>query len=178
MWRGDVRGWRKPLALAAGVGLLLAVTGCGAAPSSSTGNGGPAGTSAPATATRTATATASATGCPAPTQVVNWPSAPNVVLGTASVARAASVTVGQTVEVALPWGARWMLLAGAGAPALQLQQPAGYGDASTRQCIWRFVARQTGASSISFSQQPLCTSPHTPCPQYIRMLALQVNVRA
>jgi len=175
--RGVVRTRQALLAVAVGAGLLMTLAGCGLSSAGTSSNGGAATPTVTTGAAATAVASA-LTGCPAATQSVNWPTPPSATLGITSVSQATSVAVGQVVEVSLPWGEKWLLLSGAGTPALQVQQPAGYGDPTSRHCIWRFLAQRSGGGALTFSEQPLCANPRSPCPQYIRTFSLTVVVHA
>lgn len=155
--------------------LLLLLAGCGGAGASS-------GAQPPATVTGGATATptvggvsATTTGCPQATQIVQWPSPPTVIVTTAQTAKGATVQVGQSLEVALPFGHKWTLGLDAGQPALALSTPAGYGDASLQSCIWRFTTKQAGQVTLTFSSAPIC-QPHRDCSQAIGLLRIPITV--
>jgi hypothetical protein len=115
------------------------------------------------------------TGCPQPTQVVQWPSPPAVIVTSADASKGATVHVGQTLEVALPFGQRRSLGPTAGHPELLLNTPAGYGDASLTSCVWRFTAEEAGQAALEFSFKPLCQA-RMECPQYIGLLKIPIDV--
>ena len=171
--------------------LVMLLAGCGVT-TGTTGitNGGPLAGLPTGTPTVTATATASGTGrstptvagtyatttgCPMATQVINWPSPPTVIITSADASKGAIVHVGQTLEVALPFGQRRSLGPGGGAPILLLNTPAGYGDASLKSCVWRFTAEQVGQATLTFTFAPICQA-HMECPQFIGLLKIPINV--
>ena len=169
--------------------LAMLIAGCGVT-TGTTGitNGGPmagqpsgtptvpatsavSGTSTPALGTYDTT-----TGCPQATQVVEWPSAPAVIVTSADASTGATVQVGQTLEIALPFGQRRSLGPAAGDPELLLNTPAGYGDASLKSCVWHFTAEQAGQVTLLFTFAPICQA-HQACPQYVGVLKIPITVR-
>ena len=169
--------------------LVLLLAGCGVT-TGTTGitNGGPLAGQPTGTPIVTATASVSGTGtptvagkydtttgCPQATQVVQWPSPPAVIVTSADASKGATVQVGQTFEIALPFGQRRSLEPGGGQPILLLNTPAGYGDASLKSCVWRFTAEQVGQVTLNFTFAPICQA-HMECPQFIGLLKMPINV--
>jgi hypothetical protein len=159
-------GSRRAAWLALALGAALGLTACGV--TSTTGGAGTAA-SAP-----TATSKPTSTGCPLPTQTVARTPATVTVQPVTKGIKPVSVTVGQTIEVQLPFGHKWNLFPPASSD-LTVQSPSGYGDASVQSCIWRFQAAQAGSEMLTFTEQPLCTSSME-CPDYITQLAIPVTV--
>ncbi len=168
--------------------LVLLLTGCGVTTTtavSSVDNGGPVqgqatgtpgATSAAATVIASTTGASSATtGCPQATQTVQWPTPPTVIITSAQTSKGAKVSVGQTLEVALAFGHKWTLGPAAGQPALTLNSPAGYGDASLQSCIWHFTGAQAGQFTLQFISAPNCPA-HKECPKTIGTLAISIEV--
>jgi hypothetical protein len=169
--------------------LVMLLAGCGVT-TGTTGitNGGPLAGQPTGNPTVTATASVSGrstptvagtydttTGCPQATQVVQWPSPPAVIVTSANASTGATVHVGQTLEVALPFGQHRSLGLSAGRPELLLNTPAGYGDASLKSCVWRFTAEEAGQATLEFSFKPLCQA-HMECPQFIGLLKIPIDV--
>jgi hypothetical protein len=124
----------------------------------------------------TPTVTITKTGCPLPTQTVNWPSPPTIVVTAAEAAKGTSLQVGQTLELELPFGRLWMLgPSSTWKGILTLESPAGYGDASLKSCIWRFTAQKRGQAAITFTFAPVCKPPME-CPQFVGVLNVVVAV--
>jgi hypothetical protein len=169
--------------------LVMLLAGCGVT-TGTTGitNGGPLAGLATGTSTVTATASVSgtstpteagtyntATGCPQATQVVQWPSPPALIVTSANASKGVTVHVGQSLEVALPFGQRRSLGLSAGSPELLLNTPAGYGDASLKSCVWRFTAEQVGQATLNFTFAPICQA-HMECPQFIGLTKISIDV--
>jgi hypothetical protein len=89
--------------------------------------------------------------------------------------KGASLQVGQTLELALVFGHRWSLGPATWEPALALDAPAGYGDASLASCIWHFTAQTAGQIMLTFTSAPVCQA-HIACPQLQLVLKIPVTV--
>jgi hypothetical protein len=98
-----------------------------------------------------------------------------VIITPADAPKGVTLQVGQTLEVALPFGQRQSIAPAAGGPALLLNTPAGYGDASLKSCVWRFTAEQAGQTLVTFSSAPIC-KPGIDCPQYVAIRKITVTV--
>ena len=116
----------------------------------------------------------SAQGCPSDLVVSTAPTTANVVIKQSSANSPVAARVGDIVEVRLPFGHRWNgpMIAG----SLAMQQPAGYAWKSDNVCIWRFTAKSTGTTTLSFSTQALCKKGQM-CPMYIAEIPFTVVVK-
>lgn len=160
--------------------MALLLAGCGVTTGTATMTNGAGQPSVAPTATTTMTPSTSGesgttTGCPLATQVVQWSSPPAIIITSAQSTDKAEVRVGQSIELALTFGHRWSLGPNAGQPALTLNTPAGYGDASMGSCIWRFTAEHAGTASVSFLAAPIC-QPHMQCPQMVALHTITITV--
>ena len=153
--------------------LLLLLAACGSAGGTTTGGG--TGTTPPAS-TPTATQTYSAAnGCPSnvvmttdnakTTKMVQPPDSKGTIV----------VHNGDIIEVRLPFGSQWSgptISQG----ALQLQGPGGYALKSDKVCVWRYVAKGTGTTTLDFSKRALC-KPGQFCPMYILKMPFTIEVK-
>jgi len=121
--------------------------------------------------------TVQATGCPLPTKTVTWPPPPPLHLSPQK-SHAASLRVGQTLEVDLPFGHRWALaLPQVPSGSLSLDAPAGYGDAAQHSCVWHYTAKAAGQVTLTYSLSPLCQKGQH-CSGAITLLDLAITVQA
>ena len=114
--------------------------------------------------------------CPLPRQTVTWPSPPTQVVTDTPTSTPITVTlqVTQTLEVDLSGSAFWQLSSrSAYAPVLTLETPAGYLDASSTRCVWRFRAQQAGVVPLEFLGNEFC--PSGSCTQAIFTLTVTVT---
>lgn len=142
--------------------LLFGLAACGSTPVGSS-------------PTSTQTALAVPTGCPKPTSVVTWPTPPAATIGAHNGA-SATIQIGQTVEIVLPFGHKWALAQDSIPAALTLATPAGYGDAARQSCVWRFTAQQAGSAQLTYSMGPVC-AVGVHCPAYITILTFEITVQ-
>jgi hypothetical protein len=91
--------------------------------------------------------------------------------------KGASLQVGQTLELALPFGHHWALAPSSTSwqSTLTLDTPAGYGDTSLQSCVWRFTAKRAGEALIAFTFTPNCKPPME-CPQIMGFVKVAVTV--
>jgi len=148
--------------------LLLGLAGCGV---SSTNTGGAGNVASIPTGGATKGVTHPV--CPDTTTTVSWSSATSAQLSLAQ--PRATVTVGQSVEVALPANLQWTYSPTSGQGIVQLQQPAGYYDASRQSCIWRFVTLAKGQATLAYSRIAVCV-PGTKCSQVAMAVPLDLTV--
>lgn len=155
--------------------LVVLVTACGSnggTTGTTTGSGGSGGPTASPTAVK---GYGSAQGCPSDVVMTNLPPAPNIVLQSSQSNSTVTTSVGSTIEVHLPFGHKWVGPVNT-STELQLQQPAGYALKSQNVCVWRFVAKQSGTSRISFTSQAICKTGEL-CPMYIAVFSFNINVK-
>jgi hypothetical protein len=162
------RIWMRPTLVLAGV-LLLALAACASGGEASTGGGTPT----PIDGTPTPPLTTG--GCPNPTAIPKPGQAANLVLTMRNANQTTAISQGQTLEIRLPDTTRW-ILTGFTSGLLVLQQPAGFVDAATHTCVWRFLAQAPGSAVVSFNGRPIC-KPGQMCPQYILALRFALAVR-
>jgi hypothetical protein len=153
------------LAVLAGCGLSSTTPGTSTASGANTDQTATASVIARETATVGVSTTAgadAATGCPGPVESITWPGRPAAIVTPAQ--GAATVKVGQTLELRLPFGHQWSLGAAMLNGTFTLDSPAGYADLPTRTCIWHFTAKQAGSQDLPIVMAPIC-QPHAECPQ-------------
>ena len=154
--------------------LLLAACGSNAG-YSTTGSAGSAGSTPVSVAPTAVKGYGTAQGCPSDLVVATAPSTANVVVNQLSAKATTVAHVGDVIEVRLPFGHKW------GGPTtsqgnLQIQQPSGYAWKSDNVCIWRFVAKSIGTTTLSFTTRALC-KPNQMCPLYIAQVPLTITVK-
>lgn len=138
-------------------------------------NSGSTGSPAPASPTATTVpGYGTSNGCPSDAVVSTQPGA-NVVVKFADANSTITAHNGDVVEVDLSFGHVW------GGPTtsqgvLELQSPAGYASKVTNMCIWRFTAKATGTTNLSFTGRALCKKGQL-CPQYIIAIPFTVVVK-
>jgi hypothetical protein len=159
-------GSRRTAWLGLALFATLGLAACGV--TSTTGGAGTTATSP------TATSKPTSTGCPLPNQMISRAPANVTVRPVSEGVKPVSITVGQIIEVQLPFGHRWALFP-PGSSDLTVQSPAGYGDASVQSCIWRFQGAQAGSETLIFEEQPLCQSGME-CPNYVTQIQIPVTV--
>ncbi len=157
-------GWVVGVALLVSLGLVA----CGVTPTSTATS--PASSTTTSRTTPTATA---ATGCPLPTQTVQRAPA-NVIVRPLTDVQPVNASVGQTIEVQLPFGHKWALFP-AMSTLVTLQTPAGYGDASVQSCIWRFTAATAGTGQIVYLVSPVCGAG-VECPNYMARFTIDLHI--
>ncbi len=148
--------------------LLFLLTACGA--NSSGGTGSPAPSNTPTTVS----GYGSGYGCPSNAVVTNTPVTANVMVKLSQTNSPITAHVGDVVEIQLPFGHKWS------GPTtsqgqLELQTPSGYASKANNVCIWRFVAKGAGMTSLNFTGQALC-KPGELCPQYIMDVPFTITV--
>lgn len=159
-----------PLALITGLSILLMfiLAACGSA--SGTGGTG----SAPSSTPTAGGSTTAATGCPNNATDPGAPAA-NVLIKPSQANSTITVHVGDVIEVRLPFGHKWSGPT-ASQGQLELQAPSGYASNANSVCVWRFVAKGTGTTQLSFTSQALC-KPGELCPQYIMSVPFTIDVK-
>lgn len=120
-------------------------------------------------------ATVAGSGCPqgAPT-ALPW-GQPTQVITSLTDNQQISIVAGQTFEIALAFGRQWAL-APVDSPSLTLDQPTGYTDTTTKQCIWHFSAKTAGSVLLIYQSSVIC-APHTPCPGVIAETKVTILVK-
>jgi hypothetical protein len=152
--------------------LLLLLAACGSAGTGTTKTGG-TGAAAP-TPTPTQTYSA-ANGCPSNTVMTSESNKPTVTIKPTNIKDTVVVHNGDVVEVRLPFGHQWsgpQISQG----ALQLQGPGGFALKSDQVCVWRYVAKGTGTTTLDFSSRALC-KPGQFCPMYVMKLPIKIEVQ-
>ncbi|GAC1393117.1 MAG: hypothetical protein NVS4B12_16570 [Ktedonobacteraceae bacterium] len=152
--------------------LTCLVVACG----SNIGSGSGAGSSGPTNPSPTAVkGYGTAQGCPSDLVVSNAPSAANVIVKLNQTHAPITAHVGDVVEIRLPFGQRWT-----GPTALQgtleVQQPSGYAWKTDNVCVWRFVAKSAGTTTLEFHGQALCKAGQL-CPMYIAEFPFVITVK-
>jgi hypothetical protein len=153
--------------------LVLLLAACGSAGGTTT-TGSSATTATTSVPTPTLTYSAS-NGCPSNVVMTTDSSKPTKIIQFADVKGPVVVHNGDTIEVRLPFGSQW-----AGPTisqgVLQLQGPAGYALKSDKMCVWTYVAKGTGTTTLDFSKRALC-KPGQFCPMYILKVPFVINVQ-
>lgn len=150
--------------------LSLLLAACGSNGGTGTGAG-----STPTSAPTSTTSMGSPEGCPSNT-VTNPPATrPNVIIKITNSNSTISVHNGDLIEVRLPFNERWSGPA-ASQSVLQLQTPAGYPLQSDKVCVWHFVAKSTGTTTLTFSGRAIC-KPGQLCPMYVINVPFTVDVK-
>lgn len=163
--------WRHPVVHSALLALLLALAlaACGS-------NGTTGTTGSPATPPATAgNNLVTANGCPTNIEMSNDFSKANVVVAPSQTNTTVTAHNGDVIEVRLPFGHRWSGPA-ASQGVLQLQAPYGYALTSDHVCVWRFLAKGTGTTQVTFSSQALCKVGEM-CPMYIMDFPFTIDVK-
>ena len=155
--------------------LVVLVTACGSNGGTTTGSGGNGGSGGPTPAPTAVKGYGSAVGCPSDVVMTSLPPAANVVIKASQSNSTVSTSVGNTVEVQLPFGHKWQGPVSTSS-VLQLQQPSGYALKSQNVCVWRFVAKASGTTKLSFTSQALCKAGEL-CPMYIAVFSFDINVK-
>ncbi|QBD79727.1 hypothetical protein EPA93_28615 [Ktedonosporobacter rubrisoli] len=123
----------------------------------------------------TAAGNGSAFGCPN-NAVLNPASKPNVTASLGNVNGTVTAHTGDVIAVQLPFGHKWTGPTRAQQDILQVQQPAGYANQTTKMCVWRFVAKSTGSTQLIFHSQALC-KPGQMCAMYIADMPITIEVK-
>lgn len=157
------------------VGLLFVLSACGRTESGGTG-ATTAPTAAPTPTMGVVKDYGKAHGCPSDVVVTTAPTKANVTIVSPSPTNEgeAAAHVGDIIEVRVPFGSQWSGPT-TSQGGLELQQPAGYAWPADQVCVWRFVAKKTGETNLSFSARALCKRGSM-CPMYIRAMPLTVTV--
>ena len=153
--------------------LAFLVAACGS--HAGTPAGGSGSTPTPVSTPTSVASKGAAGGCPN-TTVTNPPAAkPNVVIKLNNSTSTVTAHNGDLIEVRLPFNQQW---AGptTSQGVLELQAPSGYLLRSDKVCVWRFVARGTGTTTLLFSGRPICRA-HQLCPMYITEIPFTVDVK-
>lgn len=165
---GIVRGVRRQIAvLSSFVLVLFLLAACSGTGST---NGPQPGTTPTATQQ-----SGTANGCPNNTVVTTLPSKANVVVNQPDLNTTVTAHNGDTIEIRLPFGHKWT---GPDSTQgkLELQPPAGFAWNTDSVCVWRFVAKGTGSTELTFHSQALC-KPGEVCPMFITTLPVTVDVK-
>lgn len=177
--------------LAGGVMLLLTLSlvGCGrtsSGPGYPSQNGGSASPTSPTHGAESTPGSAALNGCSIQQAPTDWPPANVVFLATS--AQGATVTAShdmslhvtvtqqQIIDVRLDATYRWSVTASPSPAVLAMAQPAGWYDATQRQCVWRFTAASTGVTGLQLTG-PLVCPPQTPCPALAAIASYVITVK-
>jgi hypothetical protein len=149
--------------------LTLVLAACG------TNSGTTAGTGSSPSPTATASGLNSSNGCPSNVVVSTPPPAANVTVKVNEANSTVTAQNGDVIQIELPFGHVWS------GPVtsqgmLELQPPAGYASTATSMCIWRFTAKGTGTTQLSFTSRALCKNGQM-CPQYIIVVPFTITVK-
>ena len=115
-------------------------------------------TPTPLSTTQTVRGYGTAYGCPSDVAVSTAPAAANVTLRPGQGSTTFFAHKGNIVEIQMPFGVAWVGPDISGT-ALELQSPAGYVWKQSNACVWRFVARNAGTVTLTFSGTALCKKP-------------------
>jgi hypothetical protein len=154
--------------------LVLLLAGCGSSGGGTTGGSGATTPTTAANPTPTQTYSA-ANGCPSNVVMSTDNARPNKMIQPADTKGTIVVHNGDTIEVRLPFGSQWSgptISQG----VLQLQGPAGYALKSDKVCVWSYVAKGTGTTTLDFSKRALC-KPGQFCPMYILKVPFTIEVQ-
>ena len=155
-----------PLALV----LAFLLAACGSNGGTSTGAGSTTPTSAPTSVTSKGTLE----GCPS-SAVVTSSAKPNVIINMKNSNSTISAHNGDLIEVRLPFNEKWIGPT-TSQGVLELQTPAGYALSSDKVCIWHFVAKGTGTTTLTFSGRAICKAGQL-CPMYIMNVPFTIAVK-
>ncbi len=149
--------------------LAFVLSACG----SNAGTGG----SNPSSSPTTIQGYGSAYGCPSDAVVTTAPATPNVTIHPSQTNTTITAHTGDVIEIDLPFGYQWR---DRFTPQVQnilaLQTPAGYAWKANNVCVWRFVAKGVGTTTLGFESRALC-KPGQLCPQYVRYLPFTIEVK-
>ncbi len=150
--------------------LAFLLGACGSNGGTSTGAGSTTPTSAPISVTSKGILE----GCPS--AAVNPSSAkPNVIINMKNSNSIISAHNGDLIEVRLPFNEKWTGPT-TSQGVLELQEPAGYVLSSDKVCIWHFVAKGTGTTTLTFSGRAICKAGQM-CPMYIMNVPFTIDVK-
>jgi hypothetical protein len=152
--------------------LLLLLAACGSAGTGSTKTGGNTASSPTPMPTQTYSA---ANGCPSDMVMTSDNSKPNVTVKPTDTKGTIVMHNGQTLEVRLPFGHQWSgptISQG----TLQLQGDGGYALKSDKVCVWKYIAKGTGTTTLDFSSRALC-KPGQFCPMFVMKLPFKIEVQ-
>lgn len=152
--------------------LLLLLAACGSAGTGNTKTGGNTASSPVPTPTQSYSA---ANGCPSNVVVSTENSKPNVTVKPTDSKGTITMHQGQVLEIQLPFGHQWSgptISQG----ALQLEGPGGYALKSDKVCVWKYVAKSTGTTTLDFASRALC-KPGQFCPMFVMKLPFKIEVQ-
>ena len=154
--------------------LLVLLAACGSAGTGGTTTGGTGAKPPALTPTPTQTYSA-ANGCPSSVMMTTDNSKTDMKLLPTNAKSTVVAHNGDIIEVRLPFGSQWS------GPTisqgiLQLQGPAGYALKSDKVCVWRYVAKGMGTTTLDFSKRALC-KPGQFCPMYILKMPFVIEVK-
>lgn len=175
----NMRNMKRSLFSFAGALFLICVfvlAGCGTntTTGSPSGNGGT--TPTPTSTTAPTAGKATANGCPSSATFVAPPTPANVILTNKNSGNKVSVKKGDIIEVDLPFGHEWSGPSDLSQGPLTMQGPAGYESASSKACVWRFVANSAGTVHLSFIGRPLCKKGQL-CPMYVMAVPFTIEIK-
>jgi hypothetical protein len=150
--------------------LAFLLGACGSNGGTSTG----AGSTTPKSAPTSVTSKGTLEGCPS--AAANPSSAkPNVIINMKNSNSTISAHNGDLIEVRLPFNEKW---AGptTSQGVLELQTPAGYALSSDKVCIWHFVAKGTGTTTLTFTGRAICKAGQL-CAMYIMNVPFTIDVK-
>ena len=137
--------------------------------------GGNNPTSAPTTAPTAVKGNGTADGCPSDAVVNSAPAAANVMVKMSDANKTITVHNGDMIEIRLPYGQTWTGPT-ASQGVLELQTPSGYASPTDKVCVWRFVAKGTGTTNLTFYGRAICKKGAM-CPQYILDVPITIDVK-
>jgi hypothetical protein len=82
---------------------------------------------------------------------------------------------GDIIEIRLPFGQKWVGPT-ASIGVLQLQDPSGYAVKSNHVCVWRFQAKGSGSTPLTFTGRAICVAGKM-CPLYVESVSFSVDVK-
>lgn len=158
------------LIVPATVVLALMLAGCG---SSATGSsyGGSAANPAPTIVKGDSTTQ----GCPDNVTLNPPPPAPTIIVNQGHSQTTVDAHTGDTIEIQLPASRKWTGPT-ASQGNLELQMPYGYVSPEVKMCSWRFVAKGSGMTTLSFEGRAICNKGQM-CPEYILSLPFTIEVK-
>jgi hypothetical protein len=139
------------------------------------GTNGTTGGNNPTSAPTTAPPAVNGDGCPSNAVVNTAPAAANVMVKMSDANKTITVHNGDVIEIRLPYGQAWTGPT-ASQGALELQTPSGYALPTDKVCVWRFVAKGTGTTNITFYGRAICKKGAM-CAQYILDVPITIDVK-
>ncbi|HCJ34829.1 MAG TPA: hypothetical protein DHV65_11120 [Ktedonobacter sp.] len=88
---------------------------------------------------------------------------------------AVNARTGDVLEIQMPFGLAWESPITTSQGVLQLQSPSGYAWKPSNACIWRFVAKGTGTTALTFLGRAICQKVTT-CVPSVTLTSFTIKV--